>query len=144
MGPAGVGKTHLAVAIIKGLIGKGFGGVFCEFGSLLKEIQDSYNPISKSSELKVLAPVYETEVLVLDELGATIPTDWVRDTMYQIINKRYNDRKLTIFTTNYSDARRSDRDQVLEDRIGTRLRSRLYEMCIKVVLDGGDYRRVGL
>ena len=144
MGPAGVGKTHLAVSIIKGLVGKGFGGVFCEFGSLLKEIQDSYNPISKSSELKVLAPIYETDVLVLDELGATIPTDWVRDTMYQIINKRYNDRKLTIFTTNYSDARRSDKEQVLEDRIGTRLRSRLYEMCTKVVLDGGDYRRVGL
>lgn len=144
MGPAGVGKTHLAVSIIKGLVSKGFGGVFCEFGSLLKEIQDSYNPISKSSELKVLAPIYETDVLVLDELGATIPTDWVRDTMYQIINKRYNDRKLTIFTTNYSDARRLDKEQVLEDRIGTRLRSRLYEMCTKVVLDGGDYRRVGL
>jgi DNA replication protein DnaC len=144
MGPAGVGKTHLAVSIIKGLVNKGFGGVFCEFGSLLKEIQDSYNPISKSSELKVLAPIYETDMLVLDELGATIPTDWVRDTMYQIINKRYNDRKLTIFTTNYSDARRLDKEQVLEDRIGTRLRSRLYEMCTKVVLDGGDYRRVGL
>jgi DNA replication protein DnaC len=144
MGPAGDGKTHLAVSINKGLVNKGFGGVFCEFGSLLKEIQDSYNPISKSSELKVLAPIYETDMLVLDELGATIPTDWVRDTMYQIINKRYNDRKLTIFTTNYSDARRSDKEQVLEDRIGTRLRSRLYEMCTKVVLDGGDYRRVGL
>lgn len=144
MGPAGVGKTHLAVAIIRGLIEKGFAGIFSEFGSLLKEIQDSYNPISKSSELKVLAPIYQTDVLVLDELGATIPTDWVRDTMYQIINKRYNDQKLTIFTTNYSDARRSDKDQVLEDRIGTRLRSRLYEMCAKVVMDGGDYRRVGL
>ena len=144
MGPAGVGKTHLAVAIIRGLIEKGFAGVFCEFGSLLKEIQDSYNPISKSSELKVLAPIYQTDVLVLDELGATIPTDWVRDTMYQIINKRYNDQKLTIFTTNYSDARSSDKEQVLEDRIGTRLRSRLYEMCKKVVMDGGDYRRVGL
>jgi len=144
MGPAGVGKTHLAVAIIRGLIEKGFAGIFCEFGSLLKEIQDSYNPISKSSELKVLAPIYQTDVLVLDELGATIPTDWVRDTMYQIINKRYNDQKLTIFTTNYSDARGSDKEQVLEDCIGTRLRSRLYEMCKKVVMDGGDYRRVRL
>jgi DNA replication protein DnaC len=144
MGPTGVGKTHLAVAIIRGLIDKGVAGVFSEFGSLLKQIQDSYNPISKSSELKVLAPIYETDVLVLDELGATVPTDWVRDTMYQIINKRYNDKKLTILTTNYSDARRSDKEQVLEDRIGTRLRSRLYEMCTKVVMDGGDYRRVGL
>ena len=88
----------------------------------------------------MLAPVYQADVLVLDELGATVPTDWVRDTMYQIINKRYNDRKLTIFTTNYLDAR-SEKTQILEDRIGTRLRSRLYEMCTKVVIDGEDYRR---
>ncbi|HJP93790.1 MAG TPA: ATP-binding protein [Pyrinomonadaceae bacterium] len=141
MGPAGVGKTHLSVAIIKGLIEKGFPGIFSEFGALLKQIQDSYNPISNSSELKVLAPVYQTDVLVLDELGATVPTDWVRDTMYQIINKRYNDNKLTIFTTNYFDDAQSDKDKVLEDRISTRLRSRLYEMCTKVVIDGEDYRR---
>jgi DNA replication protein DnaC len=141
MGPAGVGKTHLAVAIIRGLIGKGFAGIFTEFGALLKQIQDSYNPISKSSELKVLAPIYQTDVLVLDELGATVPTDWVRDTMYQIINKRYNDNKLTIFTTNYFDDPLTEKDKVLEDRITTRLRSRLYEMCAKVVIDGEDYRR---
>jgi DNA replication protein DnaC len=136
MGPAGVGKTHLAVSIIKDLIEKGFGCLFYEFGSLLKQIQDSYNPVSKSSELKVLAPVYEAGVLILDELGATVPTDWVRDTMYQIINKRYNDNKLTIFTTNYLD-----KSNELEERITYRLRSRLYEMCTNVVIDGEDYRR---
>jgi DNA replication protein DnaC len=141
MGPAGVGKTHLAVSIIRDLTETGFASVFCEFGSLLKQIQDSYNPVSKSSELKVLAPVFQADVLVLDELGATVPTDWVRDTMYQIINRRYNDNKLTIFTTNYLDERRSDKEQVLEDRIGTRLRSRLYEMCKTVVMDGDDYRK---
>jgi DNA replication protein DnaC len=141
MGPAGVGKTHLAVSIIRDLTEKGFASIFCEFGSLLKEIQDSYNPVSKSSELKVLAPVFQADVLVLDELGATVPTDWVRDTMYQIINRRYNDNKLTIFTTNYLDKPRSEKEQVLEDRIGTRLRSRLYEMCKMVVIDGEDYRK---
>ena len=136
MGPAGVGKTHLAVSIIKDLIEKGFAGLFYEFGSLLKEIQDSYNPISKSSELKVLAPVFQADVLVLDELGATVPTDWVRDTMYQIINKRYNDNKLTIFTTNYSD-----KNKELEERVTYRLRSRLFEMCTNITIDGEDYRR---
>jgi DNA replication protein DnaC len=136
MGPAGVGKTHLAVSILKNLIEKGFAGLFYEFGSLLKEIQDSYNPISKSSELKVLAPVFQSDVLVLDELGATVPTEWVRDTMYQIINKRYNDNKLTIFTTNYSD-----KNKELEERVTYRLRSRLFEMCTNIVIDGEDYRR---
>jgi DNA replication protein DnaC len=86
--------------------------------------------------LKVLAPVFEADVLVLDELGATVPTDWVRDTMYQIINKRYNDKKLTIFTTNYSD-----KNKELEERVTYRLRSRLFEMCTNVVIDGEDYRR---
>lgn len=153
-GPVGVGKTHLAVAILKGLIEKGAPCLFYESGALLKEIQDSYNPISKTSEMRVLAPVYQAEVLVLDELGSTIPTDWVRDTIYQIINKRYNDKKLTIFTTNFSDEPRVVTDipkklsrqregisATLEERIGTRLRSRLYEMCHKVEIDADDYRK---
>jgi DNA replication protein DnaC len=141
MGPCGVGKTHLAVAIIRGLIEKGVACLFYEFGALLKEIQESYNPISHTSELKVLAPVYEAEVLVLDELGAAKPTDWVRDTMMQIIGARYNERKLTVFTTNYMDMRLNSADETLEDRVGTRLRSRLYEMCKTVIIEGVDYRR---
>jgi DNA replication protein DnaC len=107
----------------------------------VKEIQNSYNPISQTSELRVLTPIIEAEVLVLDELGATKPREWVRDTMMQVINARYNDRKLTIFTTNYRDERRQPSEQTLEDRIGTRLRSRLYEMCRTIVIEGEDYRR---
>jgi DNA replication protein DnaC len=141
-GPVGVGKTHLAAAILRELIErKGVPCLFYEFGALLKEIQDSYNPVSQSSESRVLSPVYQAEVLVLDELGASKPTDWVRNTMMQIINARYNERRLTIFTTNYRDERRSPSDETLEDRVGVRLRSRLYEMCRTVVVDGEDYRR---
>ena len=164
MGPVGVGKTHLAIAILKDLIEqKGITCLFYESGSLLKAIQDSYNPVSQTSEMRVLAPVYQAEVLVLDELGATVPTNGVRDTLYQIINTRYNNKKLTIFTTNYLDEARAiaeDRDSTdtkrrsrtfasdrihemttLEERIGTPLRSRLYEMCKKVMIEGEDYRK---
>lgn len=140
-GPVGVGKTHLAAAIIHGLIEKGVPCLFYESGALLKEIQDSYSPISQTSELRVLAPVIRTDVLVLDELGAMRPTDWVRDTMMQIINTRYNEKRLTIFTTNYPDVPKSPREETLEDRIGVRLRSRLFEMCRAVEMDGKDYRR---
>jgi DNA replication protein DnaC len=61
--------------------------------------------------------------------------------MAHVINTRYNDRKLTIFTTNYLDHRPTDREETLEDRIGTRLRSRLFEMCKTVVMLGEDYRK---
>jgi DNA replication protein DnaC len=140
-GPCGVGKTHLAVAILHGLIELGVPCLFYEFGALLKEIQDSYNPVSNSSELRVLEPVFQAEVLVLDELGAVKPTDWVRDTMMQIIGKRYNEKRLTVFTTNYPDVRSRPSEETLGDRTGVRSRSRLYEMCRTVAVAGEDYRR---
>jgi DNA replication protein DnaC len=80
-------------------------------------------------------------VVVLDELGASKLTDWVRETAARVINARYNDRKLTIFTTNYTDECRCEPDETLEDRIGTRSRSRLYERCRTVVVISEDYRR---
>ena len=141
MGTVGVGKTHLAVSILKGLIEQRIDCLFYESGALLKSIQDSYNSISQTSELKLLQPIFDAEVLVLDEIGASKPTDWVRDTMANIINTRYNDKKLTIFTTNYLDERHVEREETLEDRIGVRLRSRLFEMCKTVPLGGEDFRR---
>lgn len=141
MGPCGVGKTHLAVAVLRGFAEKGAACLFYETSELLKAVQDSYAPAAQTSEAQVLNPVYEAEVLVLDELGAVKPTEWVRDTMMQVVGRRYNDGKLTIFTTNYPDARPSPADETLEDRVGVRLRSRLFEMCQMVSIEGEDYRR---
>lgn len=141
-GPVGVGKTHLAISILKELIEtKNCDCLFYEFNALLKEIQGSYNPATQASEMEILSPIMNVDLLVLDELGASKPTDWVRDTLGHIINSRYNNNKFTIFTTNYLDERPSDRDETLEDRIGIRTRSRLYEMCQTVVIKGDDFRR---
>ena len=142
MGPAGVGKTHLAVAILRGLIeSRGVRGMFYQFGALLKEIQSSYSPISHTSELGVLQPVFDAEVLVLDELGAAKTSDWVRETIMQIINTRYNDCRLTIFTTNYLDRPLKHQPETLEERIGAPVRSRLHEMCVAFEMVGDDYRK---
>jgi DNA replication protein DnaC len=143
LGNCGVGKTHLAVALLKAVIKeKGDGGLFYDFRDLLREIQASWNSVSQTSELEVLRPVLEARVLVLDELGANKPTEWVRDTIAHIINCRYNDKKLTIFTSNYLDMPAKQGEESLTDRIGVRLRSRLYEMCREVEIRGEDFRKV--
>ncbi len=155
LGPCGVGKTHLAVALLKQIIlQRGDTGVFYDFRDLLREIQASWNPVSQTSEVEVLRPVLDAGVLVLDELGSNKPTDWVRETVAYIINSRYNDKRVTVFTSNYIDqpvgvgadsvpdqpASRV-REESLTDRIGARLRSRLYEMCKVVEIRGKDFRK---
>lgn len=150
IGSIGVGKTHLAVAAIKELIcKKGIPCLFYEYRELLKEIQDSYNNDSQSTELAVLRPIFDTEVLVLDELGAVKPSQWVWDTVSFILNTRYNANRTTIITTNLLDEpalgvpgrRPGMREDSLGDRIGERMRSRLYEMCRVVKMRGEDYRQ---
>jgi DNA replication protein DnaC len=146
MGPCGAGKTHLAVSILRELIyQQKTGGVFYDFRDLLKRIQNSYNSISQSSEMEILDPVLNCDVLVLDDLGVERPTEWVRDMFAYIINSRYNRKLATVMTTNFEDRGREARtlvdgtkvnkEETLEERIGTRLRSRLYEMCKVIEVD---------
>src|SRR5262249_43478684 len=150
VGSVGVGKTHLAVGIIKSLMReKGIRCLFCDYRELLKQIQNSYNASVQATEMEVLRPVFDAEVLVLDELGAVRSTEWVFDTATYILNSRYNDNRTTIITTNFPDgpedtaaefdnlrtasaAERAARRETLGDRIGERMRSRLHEMCKKV------------
>ncbi len=154
IGKIGTGKTHLAVAITKELVlNKGISCLFYDYRELLKEIQNSYNSTVQTTELDVLRPVFETDVLVLDELGAVKPTEWVWDTVSLILNTRYNDNRTTIITTNFEDqpaagvngggsaVRAATRAESLGDRIGERMRSRLHEMCRIIKMEGEDFRQ---
>ncbi|MDP9049747.1 MAG: ATP-binding protein [Acidobacteriota bacterium] len=154
-GSIGVGKTHLAVGILQALVAeRGASGLFYDYRDLLKQVQNSYNQSVAATELEILRPVFEAEVLVLDELGAAKPSDWVWDTVAHILNTRYNDRRTTIITTNYGNsaplgtnggsngsARAAMREETLGDRIGERMRSRLQEMCVVVDMQGDDFRQ---
>jgi len=151
-GSIGVGKTHLAVGILQALVAeRGATGLFYDYRDLLKQVQNSYNQSVAATELEILRPVFSAEVLVLDELGAAKPSDWVWDTVAHILNTRYNDRRTTIITTNYPNAaplggeaaspRAAMREETLGDRIGERMRSRLQEMCVVVEMRGKDFRQ---
>ena len=91
-----------APTMIKELVqSKGIPCLFTDYRELLKQIQNSYNASVQATELDVLRPVFETEVVVLDELGAVKPTEWVWDTVSLILNTRYNQNRTTIITTNF-------------------------------------------
>jgi DNA replication protein DnaC len=142
-GSSGLGKTHLAVGILKVLVlEKGCKGLFVYYQQLLKDIQNSWNQQTATTELQVLEPVFDAEVLVLDDLGSVKPTDWVWDMVAMVLNTRYNQKRVTIVTTNFENlpAGTAGAGMTLGDRIGDRMRSRLLEMCREVRMQGTDYR----
>lgn len=142
-GQPGVGKTHLAVAVLKQVIERtGARGLFYDTRDLLRVIRSTYDPSIRTTELEVLRPVMTADLLVLDDLGAEKTSEWVEETMNLIVNTRYNERRLTTFTSNYKDIPDDTDPNALLFRIGHRMRSRLHEMCDFVVLDGADYREL--
>jgi DNA replication protein DnaC len=160
MGSSGIGKTHLAIAALKELIRRGHSGYFCEYGKLLRQIQESYRQDNEFTEVRILEPILTAEVLVIDDLGCIRPSDWVRDTIGYILNSRYVETsrdlthaKCTIITTNFFDESEEQQAQLptgrmittkkdtLSDRIGERMRSRLFEICRTVKVVAPDFRK---
>jgi DNA replication protein DnaC len=163
VGPPGVGKTHLAAAVLVDSIERyRVRGRFVEFTSLIHQLQSSFDPGSQESKREILDPLTDAELLVIDELGAQQPTPWVRDVLYLLINARYTRRRPTLFTTNYRleplapgaarGASTLDRGRdpepgpeeapLLASRLPAMLISRLHEMARPVLLTGvEDFRR---
>ncbi len=141
IGPPGIGKTHIAVALLRQVVlTKGVRGLYYDTRDLLSTIRATYNPVTRTSEIDVLRPVMEAELLVLDDLGAERPTDWVEETMNLVVNTRYNDRRPTIFTSNYEDASDPEALDSLLVRVGFRMHSRLREMCEFLQYSSPDFR----
>src|SRR5579862_2596089 len=161
IGPTGTGKTHLAVATLRGLLDRGFEGVFFNFSKLLDHIRAGWKPDAGTMDRTAYSLAEETPILVLDDLGAHRVKDWVEDTVTEIITERCNNRLATIFTTNLPDTYSGDPSipldehsqwkqsieqykykRTLEEHIGSRARSRLFEMCKKIEMEGPDYRQI--
>ena len=162
-GNAGSGKTHLAIGIVKELMRKGLDCLFVDFRELLKQVRHSYNPQTAATEMSVLKPLLDVEMLILDDIGAEKDSEWVEETVGFILNDRYNREKAVIITTNLENAgpllsrydepldQRSDQrtqakrimaNESLGDRVGNRIWSRLSETCKLVEIKSTvDYRQ---
>lgn len=140
IGPCGVGKTHLAVAVLLDILTtKGMPVLFADLNEVYREIRASYDGKAGETEYDIMAPLVEAPLLLVDELGC-VASPWAQDTLHYLVNQRYSTQLPTLLTTNYVDEP-AQGESSLEDRIGTRTRSRLAEMCVTVVLDGPDHRR---
>lgn len=159
-GPVGVGKTYILAALAKAFAVRGFSVKFIDFFQLLSQIRAAY--AGGQSEEELLAPLIQTDILMIDELGKGRNNDFELTVLDQLIMGRYNQRKTLIASTNYSFKEKSshalynvDLDQEfgkktgfaqdhfdsLEARVGARIFSRLFEMTIFVELTGDDFRR---
>ena len=145
MGGPGVGKTRLAVGTIAQLtLQKAVECVFTDFFFLLADLRQAYSEGTPENE--IIGPLVNAEILVIDEMGKGKSSEWEQNILDQLISKRYNSSKKTLVTTNYV-ARESlpkksrSKTEILEDRVGERIASRLYEMCTPLFIEGSDYRK---
>jgi len=137
---------------------KGIEGRMVDIRELLDQLRSSYderNERSQESQAQVLASILKAELILIDELGAAKPSDWVYETLELLIGTLYNRARPVIVTTNMgnrgpfnpgnryeeNEYARAARAETLGDRIGLRMWSRLQQMCRPVEINGSDWRQ---
>ncbi len=129
-GPVGCGKTYAVYAIKKKLIEMGLTVRFHSAPEMLDLIRDDFDHKDTFNLDRILA---NRGVLIIDDLGAEKPSEWVSETLFKIINKRYEEVLPTIITSNLELGE-------ISERLGDRIPSRIAEMCEIIKLDGADRR----
>lgn len=144
-GNTGVGKTKLLSSIANELFGKNenIDVYYVDWNEVIRDMRSGESHSFRDfSQINILITrMTNTDLLLFDEIGASEPSQWVRDNIYYIINSRYNNNKTTLFATNYLD-KSNDGKLTLKERVGDRIRSRIFEMAKSVVIQGPDYRQI--
>lgn len=155
-GPVGTGKSHLAVATLReilienieqfgspqndySIIGEPeYNGLNCiavSVVNLLGLLRDSYSADQlRGPTRRLLRRARNDALVILDDIGAEKPSDWVEEQLYALIDLRYRMQRATLFTTNCTLKQ-------LESQIGSRVVSRIFEMCEGVKVGGADWRK---
>ena len=132
LGPYGVGKTHLAVAIANEALDRQEQVLFTVVPDLLDHLRATFGPQSTVAYDERFELVRSVPLLILDDLGTESATPWAREKLYQLLNHRYNEHLATVITTNL-------KPQAIEPRIYSRLCDPSCGTIITIVAQ--DYRR---
>ncbi len=142
-GATGVGKTRLLCCIGNQLIKEKDAEVlYIDWNDLTREMRSGEDASSRdfSTIGQLIQRLARAGLLLFDELGSSRPSPWVEDNIYYLVNRRYNDNRVTLFASNFFDKKVAG-EETLSERIGGRIRSRLYEMAHSVEIMGTDYRQ---
>ena len=140
-GKPGVGKTHLAVGLLKEFYQKRkITGTFRDTRTLLFDLKFSFTDAGLSNR-ELLDEVVNTPILVLDDLGNERLSDWAKDILHYIIIQRYNEERPIIITSNYPIFPQNEKDESLAERLGDPIASRLAEMVEPILVNGDDARK---
>lgn len=133
-GNYGTGKTHLITAIVNNLLTKNVPCMFVVVPELLEYLRQGIkNEDTAQTATELISMAKKVDVLVLDDLGAEKPSNWVKEQLFILINARYENQLTTLITTNLSTAE-------LVEQIGQRIVSRVVEMTDTVKINTDDYR----
>lgn len=159
-GPVGTGKTHLLCATLRHLtLELGVSARYVEISFLFSEIRKGF--AENRSGLDAILPLVDADVLAIDELGKGRGSAFELDTLDELIARRYNANRTTLFATNFlldaepgagdgfiavnarTVAKQQQSELLLRERIGERIYSRLHEMCHLIQFPQGteDWRR---
>ena len=130
-GISGCGKTHLAVAVAKERLEERESVLFQTVADFLDYLRSAFHPQAQETYDQLFARLRETDVLILDDLGAEQSTPWAQEKLFQLLNHRYNAMAPTMITLNKLDA--------LDSRILSRLNDKGLVTHIAMT-EAGDYR----
>lgn len=131
-GMPGTGKSHIAAAILQGILPKHVGFYVTCMGAI-RAVRETWRKDSERSEREVLNILGEVPLLVMDEIGVQYGTDGEQTVIFDILDRRYRDMMPTILLTNQDKAG-------LKQFIGDRAFDRLTETCRWVAFDWPSYR----
>ena len=132
-GESGVGKTHMVCGLIKNFLKNGIDVMFLNTGDFLEKLREEFNKPNDEEESLFRTIMDFKGVLVFDDIGAEKASDWTRERLYLIINKKYEDMIPMIFTSNCDM-------EILSARMGDRISSRIMGMTDIIKVDGDDLR----
>lgn len=133
IGDTGLGKTHLSLAIANVVMKNGFSVLYSSAPDLFRTLQNEYYKRYENQN-DTMDTIMQSDLLIIDDLGAEMDNQFTVSTLYNIINMRMNFQKPVIISTNLSL-------KEIEARYSSRIASRLMTTYRCLKFTGKDIRQ---